>query len=102
MLDAGHAAVNKSRSLPSAASAAVGVCVTDKVYNLVCNTDKAGLFKAGIEQGGTYCDGEEIDAMGVQRRASITAMGRRWGGSKGFPEEVMPGLDPEEEQASAE
>lgn len=34
--------------------------------------------------------------------ASITAMGRRWGGGKGFPGEVMPGLDPEEEQASAE
>lgn len=31
MLDARHAAVNKSRSLLSATSAAMGVCVTDKL-----------------------------------------------------------------------
>ena len=33
--------------------------------------------------------------------ASFTAMGRRWGGNKGFPEEVMTALDLEEEQESA-
>lgn len=32
--------------------------------------------------------------------ASITAMGRRWGGNIGLPEEVMTALDLEEEQES--
>lgn len=35
--------------------------------------------QAGIEQGGTYCDGEEIDAMGAQRRGIPHSHGQEVG-----------------------
>ena len=35
--------------------------------------------QAGIEEGGTYCDGEEIDAMGAQRRSIHHSHGQEVG-----------------------
>ena len=42
----------------------------------MCVTDNK---QAGIEQGGTSCDGEEIDAMGVQRRGIHYSHGQEVG-----------------------
>lgn len=46
--------------------------------------------------------GKKLMLWGHGGEAPITARSGRWGVSKSFPEEVMSGLDWEEEQESAE
>lgn len=67
-------------------------------WGCVLQTNK----QAGIVQGGSCCDGKEIDAVKHRKGTPITARSRRWGIGKGFPEKGMSRLNLKEKEESAE